>query len=336
MSEAPRRLRWGILSTANIGRAAVIPAIRESACGKVVSVASRDKRRAEEFAEENSIPDAFGSYEELLDDQRVDAIYNPLPNSMHHEWTIRAAEAGKHVLCEKPLAMSAAECDEMDSAAENANVVCMEAFMYRFHPRIDAVSDLIREGAIGELRSMYSAFTFRLTNPDNIRWNPALGGGSLMDVGCYCINVFRTVAATEPLEVQAQALWTDRGVDEQMAGMLRFEGGRTAQFDCALTMERRECLHIAGTDGHLEVPHVFIPGTEKVTIEEIHGRGEAKSHGLSGVNEYTAMVEHFTESVFKGTPVRYPFSEASANMKVLEALYRSAWNGGKSEPVQAD
>jgi len=334
MDEGVAGIRWGILSTANIGRAAVIPAIKESTRGEVVAVASRENRRAEEFAAENGIPEAFGSYEELLEDEHVDAIYIPLPNNMHREWTIRAAEAGKHVLCEKPLALTATECDEMADAAESAGVVCMEAFMYRFHPRIDAVTKLIASGAIGELRSMYSAFTFKLTTTDNIRLDPELGGGSLMDVGCYCVNVFRTIAASEPLEVQAQALWTDRGVDEQMAGLLRFEGGRTAQFDCALTMERREALHVAGTDGHLEVPRVFIPGTDDVTIEEFHGRGDAKSHALPGVNEYTAMVEHFTDSVLTGSPVRYPFSEAAANMRVLEALYRSAWNGGQTEPVR--
>jgi xylose dehydrogenase (NAD/NADP) len=333
MGEVFKPLGWGILSTANIGRAAVIPAIQESATGEVVAVASRDKKRAEDFAAANSIPDAHGSYEELLDDERIDAIYIPLPNNLHREWTIRAADAGKHVLCEKPLALSADECDEMAAAADSAGVVCMEAFMYRFHPRIDAVSDLIATGVLGEVRSMYSAFTFKLASPDNIRLDPDLGGGSLMDVGCYCINVFRTISANEPTEVQAQAVWTDRGVDEQMAGMLRFEGGKIAQFDCALTMERRECLHIAGTDGHLEVPRVFIPGTDDVTIEEFHGRGEAKSHAVSGVNQYTAMVEHFADCVLTGAPVRYPFSEASANMRVIEALYRSAWNGGKKEPV---
>ena len=333
MGEVATPLRWGILSTANIGRAAVIPAIRESACGEVVAVASRDVWRAEEFAAANTIPTVFGSYEELLLDERIDAIYIPLPNSLHREWTIRAAEAGKHVLCEKPLALNAKECDEMAAAAVTAGVVCMEAFMYRFHPRIDAVLDLAARGVIGELRSLYSAFTFKLTKTDDIRLDPELGGGSLMDVGCYCVNVCRTIAGREPREVQAYAQWTDRGVDEQMAGMLRFGGGLTAQFDCALTMERRECLHVAGTDGHLEIPRVFIPGNDDVTIEEYHGRGDAKSHAVSGVNEYTAMVDHFAQCVFTGTPVRYTFSEAAANMRVLEALYRSARSGGKTEIV---
>jgi len=328
-------VRWGILSTANIGRAAVIPAIKESNNGVVEVVASRNLDRAREFAEANGIERACGSYEELLEDEAVDALYIPLPNNMHREWTIRAAEAGKHVLCEKPLALNSAECAEMDEAAKRNGVVCMEAFMYRFHPRIGRVQDLVAQNVIGELRSMYSAFTFKLTNTENIRYDPLLGGGSLMDVGCYCINVCRTIARAEPIEVQAHALWTDRGVDAQMAGMLRFEGGMTAQFDSALTMERRECLHVAGTDGHLEVPRVFIPGNDDVSIEEFHGREDGKSHPIGGVNEYTQMVEHFGDCVLSGKPVRYSFLEAAANMRTIEALYRSARNGGATEVVES-
>ncbi len=326
---AHHKLRWGILSTANIGRIAVIPAIHESSTSEVVAVASREPDRAREFATANGIPDAHGSYQALLEDERIDALYIPLPNSMHGEWTIRAAQAGKHVLCEKPLGLTAEECDAMADAAKDAGVACMEAFMYRFHPRIDRVLSLIADGAIGELRSIYSAFTFKLTKSDNIRLYPELGGGSLMDVGCYCINVSRTLVQSEPEEVQATATWTDRGVDEQMAGMLRFQGGVTAQFDCALSMERRECLHAAGTDGHLEVARAFLPGTGEVTIEEYHGRGECKSHAVTGSDEYLLMVDHFAECVRAGLPVRYPLSEAAANMRAIEALYRSAKNGGK-------
>jgi predicted dehydrogenase len=210
----------------------------------------------------------------------------------------------------------------------------MEAFMYRFHPRIAKIRELLAQGIIGEIRSLYAAFTFKLTGRDNIRLSPDMGGGSLMDVGCYCVNVCRTVVGGEPTEVQAYAQWTDRGVDAQMAGMLRFAGGVTAQFDSALTMERRECLHIAGTDGHLEVPRVFIPGTVDVTVEEFHGREGERSHAVAGTNEYTEMVEHFAQCVLTGEEVRYPIAEASANMRVIDALYRSANNGGTTESVE--
>ncbi len=326
-------LRWGILSTANIGRAAVIPAIHKSTSGAVIAVASRDARRAQEFAAANGIPHAHGTYQALLEDERIDAVYIPLPNSLHRDWTIRAVEAGKHVLCEKPLGLSAAECDAMATAADAAGVACMEAFMYRFHPRIDRVLDLVAQGAIGTLRSVYAVLTFKVTKPDNIRLSPELGGGALMDVGCYCINAGRTIMRSEPEEVHAVALWTDRGVDEQMVGMLRFEGGAVVQFDCALSLERRECFHVAGTDGHLEVTNAYLPGTADVTIEEYHGPREKTSHAVAGVDEYQLMVEHFAECALSGAPVRYPLSEAAANMRVIEALYRSARNGGKPELV---
>ena len=328
------QLRWGILSTANIGRAAVIPAIHHATNGEVIAVASRDAERARDFAAANNIPHALDSYEALLDDDRVDAVYIPLPNSLHREWTVRAAQAGKHVLCEKPLGLTAEECDTMAAAAAAAGVLCMEAFMYRFHPRIDRVLALIADGAIGGLRSIYSAFTFKLTKPDNIRWIPELGGGALMDVGCYCVNVSRTLAQGEPVEVHAIAVWTERGVDERMTGMLRFEGGLVAQFDCALSMERREVLHAAGTDGHLEVANAFLPGTGDVTLEEYHGGQEVTSHRVSGADEYHLMVEHFAECALTGTPVRYPLAEAAANMQTIEALYRSARNQGQPELVR--
>ena len=330
-----RRVRWGVLSTANIGRAAVIPAIHQSKNGALVAVASRDSTRAQEFAERNKIPRASGSYEALLNDPEIDALYIPLPNSMHKEWTIRALHEGKHVLCEKPLGVSAVECDEIDAAAVSSGVKCMEAFMYRFHPRIDRLFELVDSGTIGPLRSMYSAFTFKLTKPDNIRWQPEFGGGSLMDVGCYCVNVSRTVMRAEPIEVQAVAAWADTGVDERMAGMLRFADGSTAQFDSALSMERRECVEIAGTEGHLEIPAAFLPGTELAIITEHHGRSDVITHTIPGVDEYELMVEHFADCVLNDRPVRYPISEAAANMRTIEALYRSARNKGSPEPVNA-
>ncbi len=333
MTASVKQLGWGILSTANIGRAAIIPAIHGSSNGAVIAVASRDAERAREFATANGIPDAHGTYEALLDDDRIHAVYIPLPNSLHREWTIRFAQAGKHVLCEKPLGLTAAECAEMAAAGDAAGVACMEAFMYRFHPRIDAVLNLIATGAIGELRSIYSAFTFKLTKPDNIRWVPELGGGALMDVGCYCVNVSRTMAGSEPIEVQAMATWTDRGVDEQLAGTLRFDGGVTAQIDCSLSMERREVFHVAGADGHLEIASAFLPGTGDVTIEEYHGRAESVRHPVAGADEYRLMVEHFGDCVLTGAPVRYPLAEAAGNMRTIEALRRSARNGGAPERV---
>ena len=326
MSET--KLRWGVISTANIGRWAVNPAIQASSNGELVAVASRNADDARAFADAGGIPTAYGSYEALLEDEGIDAVYIPLPNSMHLPWTIRAAEAGKHVLCEKPLALSASECDEMDAAAGENGVTLMEAFMYRFHPRTERVIELVRSGGLGDLKLIHAAFTFRLTRRDNIRLMPDLGGGSLMDVGCYCVNVSRTLAGAEPVEVQATAFFGDTGVDEEMAGTLYFPGGVVAQFDCALTMERREVCEVAGTEAWLQVPAAFLPGGDDVAFHEHRGRGEVVEHRVDGADEYQLMVEHFADCVLQGRPPRYDATEAAANMRVIEALYRSAGKGG--------
>ncbi|MGD1992721.1 MAG: Gfo/Idh/MocA family oxidoreductase, partial [Anaerolineae bacterium] len=274
-----------------------------------------------------------GSYADLLADDDVDAVYIPLPNSLHAEWTIKAAEAGKHVLCEKPLALNEAQCLEMADAASGAGVKLMEAFMYRFHPQVNQVVRLITSGAIGPPKMMYAAFTFHLTNPHDIRWRPELGGGALMDVGCYCVNLSRTLAGAEPVEAQATAEWAETGVDAQMTGTLRFAGGLVAQIACAMTLKRREAVQIAGPDGFIDLPHPFIPGTEDAAIVERHGGAEPIVHTVPGVDEYQLMVEHFADCVLRDLPVRYPATEAAANMRVIDALYRSARNGGKPDPV---
>lgn len=327
-------LRWGILSTANIGRAAVIPAIAASSNGVLSAVASRDADKARDFAEANGIPRAHGSYEALLDDEEVDALYVPLPNSLHKEWTLRALERGKHVLCEKPLALDAAECREMAAAAETHGRVLMEAFMYRFHPRTERVLALLREGAVGQLRQIRSTFTFRLRSDTNIRLDPDLGGGALMDVGCYCVNVSRTLAGDEPVEAQAFATWTDRGVDAELSGALRFESGLVARFDCALTLERRERFEVAGTDGTLVVDSAFLPGTGDVDVHTQRGREGETSETVTGADEYRRMVEHFADAVRTGAPVRYAAEEAARNMRAIEALYASARDGGRPAAVQ--
>jgi predicted dehydrogenase len=327
------KLRWGILSTANIARAAVIPAIRASRNGDVRAVASRNRERAYAFASDLGIPQSYGSYEALIEDDGIDAVYIGLPNSLHCDWTVKAAKAGKHVLCEKPLGATAAECDEMDLAAREGGVALMEAFMYRFHPRTERVSQLIRDGAIGSLRAIQSTFTFRLRRSDDIRLQKDLAGGALMDVGCYCVNLSRNLATAEPAEAQAFATWADSGVDSQMAGTLRFSSGLLAQFDCALTLERRESYQAVGPDGHLSVSSAFLPGIGEATIEEHHGRAGRSIHTLPGADEYQLMVEHFADSVLEGRAVRYPASEAAANLRAIEALYRSAANGGRPELV---
>jgi xylose dehydrogenase (NAD/NADP) len=327
MSE--RKLGWGVLSTSNIGRIAVNPAIQASSNGELLAVASREAGKARDFAEKAGVPRHYGSYEALLDDDGVEAVYNPLPNSLHKEWSIRAAEKGKHILCEKPLALNAAECREMDAAASANGVKLMEAFMYRFHPRTEKVLEMVREGVVGDLKQIRSTFTFLLTRPENIRWDLELGGGALMDVGCYCVNVSRTIAAQEPVEVRAMANFRTPGVDEQMAGTLRFQDGLLAHFDCALTMERTEAFQIHGTDGHLRVQKAFLPGTDAVIIEQFDLENERTTLTVEGADEYRLMVEHFGDCVLNGRPLRYTAEEAALNMKVIEALHASAQRGGE-------
>lgn len=327
------KMRWGVMSTANIGRAAVIPALQRAESAEVVAVASRDLGRAQAFADELGIPRSYGSYEALLQAEEIEAVYIPLPNSLHRTWSIKAAEAGKHILCEKPLALDAAEGKEMEAAARDNGVRLMEAFMYRFHPQTEKVLQLLKQGTIGRPRLIYAAFTFRLGDRDNIRLRPELGGGALMDVGCYCVNICRTLAGREPIRAQALARWGETGVDEQMVGTLEFEEGLQAQFSCGLFMARREFYQVAGPDGHLEVPTAFLPGTEETVIHEVHGRTERISHALRGVDEYQLMVEHFVDHVRWQKPFRYPAGEAYHNMRAIEALYRSARRDGAPEAV---
>jgi xylose dehydrogenase (NAD/NADP) len=322
------QLRWGVLGAANIGRA-VNPAIHASHNGVLLAVASRDAAKARAYAETWSIPRHHASYEALLDDNDIDALYIPLPNGLHKEWTIRAAERGKHVLCEKPLALNAAECHEMQRAADANGVKLMEAFMYRFHPRTEKAVALARSGALGEVRAIRSAFTFRLVRPNDVRLDAALGGGAVLDVGCYCVNISRTIAGAEPAEVQAWATWGATGIDTRLSGVLRFESGLVSHFDCAIDMERREFYEIAGTDALITVERSFAPGTGDTALTERRGQGVETRHDFAGIDQYRLMVEHFADAALHNTPLRYTAAEAAGNMRVLEWLLASARSGGR-------
>jgi predicted dehydrogenase len=329
-----RKVRWGVLSTANIGRSAVIPAIQHSSNGDLVSIASRNPNKARDFARDIGIPQSYGSYDALVSADDIDAVYIPLPNSMHAEWTIKAAERGKHVLCEKPLAMNADECARIETAADQNDVKVMEAFMYRFHPRTQRVIELARSQVVGETRFIHSEFTIRITDTANIRLQTALGGGALMDVGCYCVNTSRMIAAQEPFEVQAYPNWGPTGVDEQMVANLRFASGLLAQFDCALTLSHRESYQIVGSEGVLDVPVAFVPGTNETVIRQTQG-GKETLHRFAGDDEYRLMVEHFAQCVLTDQQPRYPPADGIANMRIIDALYRSARTGGQPQRLSA-
>ena len=319
--------RWGILSTANIGRKAMIPALQASSMAAVTAVASRDAQRARQFADDLNIPKSYGDYQALLDDPEIDAVYIPLPNHLHKPWTLKAAQAGKHILCEKPLALTPAECQEMFAAAEDHGVLLMESFMYRHHPRIQAAARRVRAGELGQIKTIESAFTFRLQDQHDIRYQPEMGGGSVMDVGCYCINLSRLMAGRDPQTVQARAAWSETGVDEQMVGVLDFGEGLLAHFDCGFNQSHRQRAIIAGTERFMVLRDVFLPGTGETRIHIVQGN-EQQIESFEGVDEYRLIAEDFMRSVEKGEPPT-PGEDAIANMRVIQSLIESARRDGK-------
>lgn len=322
--------RWGILSTANIGRRAMIPALQASPTAEVIAVASRDAGRARQFAKELNIPKAFEGYQALLDDPEIDAIYNPLPNHLHKPWSIKAAEAGKHILCEKPLALNPQECREMIAAAEANEVLLMESFMYRHHPRIQAAAKLARSGELGKIKTIESAFTFRLRDQTDIRYQPEMGGGSLMDVGCYCINLSRWMAGREPQVVQARAVWSDTGVDEQVTGLLDFGDGLLAHFDCGFNQSQRQRAIVAGTDCFMVLRNVFLPGVKETQIHIVKNDG-SQIKSFEGVDQYRLITEDFMRAIESGKAPTPP-SDAAATLHVIQGLLKSAQQNGK--PIQ--
>jgi D-xylose 1-dehydrogenase (NADP+, D-xylono-1,5-lactone-forming) len=330
----PSKLRWGILSTAKIGIRQVIPAVQQSSNGVVAAIASRDARTAQEVAKSLNIPRALGSYDALLDDPEIDAIYIPLPNHLHQEWSIRALQRGKHVLCEKPFALNAAQVDEMIAAAWQSRRVLMEAFMYRFHPQFALAQKLIAEGKIGEIKTIRVAFGFNIRGrPNDIRLKKEMGGGGLMDVGSYCVNMARLIAGAEPFAVQANAVFgVQSQVDETLAAILRFPNDVIALFDCGLRGDYREWLQVQGTDGRLEVVRPVKPCTSPAEIVVSTGEtGEVfatpTKFTAPAANHYQLMVEHFAGCVQNSKPLQFPPEDGRANMRVIDALYESARSG---------
>ncbi len=327
-------LRWGVLSTANIGRKAVIPALQASPTNTVVAVASRAADAAEALAAEAGAARAHASYADLLDDDDVQAVYIPLPNALHADWTVRAAEAGKHVLCEKPLAASAAAAVRMHAAADAAGVHLMEAFMYRHHPRTRHLLDLVHGGALGEIRWIRASFSFAVRDPANVRLSAELAGGALMDVGCYGVDVSRALAGREPTEAQAHATWAPSGVDESLVGSLRFEGGLVAQIACSLAAHRTETVEVVGSEGRATVARAFLPGVEACEIV-LHRDGRAAEPiPFEGVDQYRLMVESFERSVRNGeTPALG--QDGARNLRAIEGLLASARADGERTELGA-
>jgi predicted dehydrogenase len=323
-------LRWGILSTADIGMRKVIPAIQRAAGCEVVAIASRDGDRARIAADELGIPVAHASYEALLAADDVDAIYVPLPNDLHAPWTNAAVAAGKHVLCEKPLAMDAAEARSMAAAADAAGVKLVEAFMYRHHPSWVEAVRLVREGAIGELVAVQSWFSYFNDDPTNIRNRPEHGGGALMDIGCYCINLSRWLFDAEPVDVQAIVRRDPvMGVDTLTSALLGFEGGGQATFTCAIRTEPDQRVHIVGERGRIDIEVPFNIPPDRATRIRVTPGGDppvapaTEVRTCEAADAYTLQAEAFARTVLDDSDPVVSIADAIANQAVIDAILAS-------------
>jgi xylose dehydrogenase (NAD/NADP) len=320
--EPSRKVKWGVLSTAAIGINRVIPAIRESSNGQVVAISSRNPSKAREVAGNLGIAQSYGSYEEMLDSQDIDAVYIPLPNSMHCEFTVIAAEKGKHVLCEKPLALDSHECSEMICVCDRNHVLLMEAFMYRFHPQITKLKEILDAGNIGRLSTIRTAFRIPMSDLNDIRYHKELGGGALYDVGCYCVNISRLLVGNEPTSVQGVARFNDeKGIDEAFMGMMRFPGLESGLFDCAFRSSLLQTIEVVGDLGTLELSDPFVASDSPTILK--HG-AQPETIRIEKANSYRLMVEHFNECILNDQKPRYPAMDGLKNMRVIDTLFASA------------
>ena len=315
-------MKWGILSTAHINRL-LIPGVQESAEADVVAVGSRDLARAQEFASRWGIERAYGSYDEVLSDPDVEAVYIPLPNTLHCDWSIRALEAGKHVLCEKPLSSHPAEVESAFDVSERTGRLLSEAFMYRHNPQTAKLKELVDGGAIGELRLIRSAFSYSLHDPLNIRLRTDVEGGSLMDVGCYCVSGSRLLAG-EPTSVVGQQFTGPTGTDWGFTGIMRFPGDVLATFDCGTTLPDREELEVVGTEGSFLLPdpwHCLKP------VIEVRRGGEVERIELEPVDSYRLEVENLGAAARGEESLLLGRDDAVQQARVIAALFRSAETG---------
>jgi len=317
------RLRWGILGPGRIAPR-LVRGIRATPRCELVAVASRDLGRARAFAEQHAIPRAYGSYDELLESD-VDVVYVALPNHLHARWTIRALRAGKHVLCEKPLALSVEEVDAVAAAARDAGRIAVEAFMYLHHPQIARALEIVRGGELGRLELVHASFSFFLTYPGDPRLEPDMGGGSLWDVGCYTVSLSRWIAGQEPDGLAAFARFDERGVDRTFAGELHFPSGLLAQFDSGFASADRQRVEIVGAHATLAIDAPFLNGPDGPPPALVLTRGDERTEiDLPAVDQYALEVADLAAAILDGSPPRVGLSFSRGTIAALVELDRIA------------
>ena len=326
------RIRWGVLGAAKIATRKVIPSMQLASACDMTAIASRSLAKAKEAATLLGIPKAYGSYEELIADPGIDAIYNPLPNHLHVPWTIRAAEAGKHVLCEKPIALNAAEAEQLLAVRDRTGVRIQEAFMVRTHPQWLAAQAMIRDGRLGEVRAIIGFFSYFNTDPANIRHVPEWGGGGLMDIGCYLVNTSRMLLAREPHRVAAVCERNPHTRVDRLTSMILDFGDAHAIGTCSTQVVPYQRVQILGTAGRLEVQIPFNPPPDEGCRLLLDDGSDLRDGGsvridIAPSNQFTIQGELFSRAILEGKPAPYPLEDSIANMRVIDALFASSQAG---------
>ncbi len=320
-----KKVKFGILSTANIGLNALVPGIQKSQFGDLYAIASRSIQKAKTAAEDKNIPVYYGNYDELLEDNQVDAIYIPLPNHLHVDWTIKALEAGKHVLCEKPFALNEIDGKRLLPALENnPDLKFMEAFMYKFHPQWQQVKSLIQSGEIGDIIDVKSTFSYDNPDPNNIRNKYKNGGGGILDVGCYCINLSRLIYDETPVMLISDIeIDSEFGVDSYAKALIKFPSGH-ASFSVGTRTVTQQLAQIIGTDGMISIENPFFAAPlEKDLNIYLTRNGNTVTHLVTGANQYALMVDHFAESIINNSVPNITLNDSLNNMRVIDAVFNS-------------
>jgi predicted dehydrogenase len=322
------KVRWGVLSTANIGIKKVIPGMQRSKHCEMVAIASRDQSKADQAKEQLGLARAHGSYEALLADSDIDAIYNPLPNHLHVDWSIKALEAGKHVLCEKPLGLDTADAKRLvETATKFPDLKVMEAFMYRFHPQWILAKEWADSGKIGQLRTIQSFFSYYNDDPQNIRNRADIGGGGLMDIGCYCISLSRFIFGKRPQRVMGIVERDpDLQTDILTSGLMDF-GESTSTFTCSTQLFYYQRVHIFGTKGRIEIEIPFNAPPDACTRAWLHTDDGLEEKVFPVCDQYTLQGDAFSKSILENTRVPTPLTDAIDNMEVIDAIFKSGESG---------